>query len=289
MPKINDQYILTASCLARTGVVAAVTTFLAERDGYICALEQFDDESTHKFFLRAVFRRQQASPSINEIRTAFATVAQAYDMRWQIRDPSVPTRVLIMVSKFDHCLADLLYRRDKGEIPMDITAVVSNHLDLRPMVEREGIRFVHLPVTRDSKPAQEQRLMEIIKETDTELVVLARYMQILSDNLTSQLSGRCINIHHSFLPGFKGAKPYHQAYDRGVKVIGATAHYVTADLDEGPIIEQVLTRVDHAFTPDHLVRAGRDNESRALSKAVQYHIEQRVFLDGSKTVVFMGN
>lgn len=289
MANNNDQYIFTASCMARTGVVAAVTTFLAERDGYICALEQFDDESTHKFFLRAVFRRQQESPSIDEIRSEFAAVAQVYDMRWQIRDPSVPTRVLIMVSKFDHCLADLLYRRDKGEIPMDITAVVSNHLDLRPMVEREGIRFVHLPVTRDSKPAQEQRLLEIVEETATELVVLARYMQILSDNLTSHLLGRCINIHHSFLPGFKGAKPYHQAFDRGVKVIGATSHYVTADLDEGPIIEQVLARVDHAYTPDHLVRAGRDNESRALSKAVQYHIEQRVFLDGNKTVVFMGN
>ena len=289
MPNDNDRYILTASCTARAGVVAAVTTFLAERDGYICALEQFDDESTHRFFLRAVFRRQQESPSIDDIRSEFTAVAQIYDMRWQIRDPGVPTRVLIMVSKFDHCLADLLYRRDKGEIPMDITAVVSNHVDLRPMVEREGIRFVHLPVTRDNKPAQEQRLLEIVNETDTELVVLARYMQILTDNLTSQLLGRCINIHHSFLPGFKGAKPYHQAFDRGVKVIGATSHYVTADLDEGPIIEQVLTRVDHAFTADHLVRVGRDNESRALSRAVQYHIEQRVFLDGNKTVVFMGN
>ncbi len=177
MPNNNDRYILTASCTARAGVVAAVTTFLAQRDGYICALEQFDDEATHRFFLRAVFRRQQASPSIDDIRSAFIDIAQIYDMRWQIRDPGVPTRVLIMVSKFDHCLADLLYRRDKGEIPMDITAVVSNHVDLRPMVEREGIRFVHLPVTRDNKPAQEQRLLEIVNETDTELVVLARYMQ----------------------------------------------------------------------------------------------------------------
>ncbi len=289
MPNENSRYILTASCLARAGVVAAVTTFLAERDCYICALEQFDDESTNKFFMRAVFRRQEKSPVVDEIRTTFAAVAGKFDMRWRIRDPDVPTKVLIMVSKFDHCLADLLYRRNKGEIPMEVTAVVSNHRDLRSMAEREGIRFIHLPISKDNKPQQEQQLLEIINETDTELVVLARYMQILSDNLTSQLSGRCINIHHSFLPGFKGAKPYHQAFERGVKVIGATSHYVTADLDEGPIIEQVLTRVDHGFTPDHLVRVGRDNESKALSKAVQYHIERRVFLDGNKTVVFMGS
>ncbi|MGI9285319.1 MAG: formyltetrahydrofolate deformylase [Pseudomonadales bacterium] len=289
MPNKNNKYILTASCLARTGVVAAVTTFLADRDCYICALEQFDDESTNKFFMRAVFRCQEKSPAIDEIRGTFADVAGKYDMHWEVRDPSVPTKVLIMVSKFDHCLADLLYRRSKGELPMDITAVVSNHLELRPMAEREGIRFIHLPVNKDNKPAQEERLQEIINETGTELVVLARYMQILSDNLTSHLLGRCINIHHSFLPGFKGAKPYHQAYDRGVKVIGATAHYVTADLDEGPIIEQVLTRVDHGYTPDQLVRVGRDNESKALSKAVRYHIEERVFLDGNKTVVFVAS
>jgi formyltetrahydrofolate deformylase len=171
---------------------------------------------------------------------------------------------------------------------MEITAVVSNHQDLRPMVEREGIRFVHLPVTNETKPMQEERLLELVQETHSELVVLARYMQILSNNLAVQLSGRCINIHHSFLPGFKGAKPYHQAYERGVKVIGATAHYVTSDLDEGPIIEQILTRVDHGYKPQHLVRVGRDNECMALAKAVKYHIERRVFLDGNKTVVFMG-
>ena len=171
---------------------------------------------------------------------------------------------------------------------MEITAVVSNHVDLRAMVEREGIPFIHLPVTKDTKAQQEQRLMEIVDETGTELVVLARYMQILSNTLSAQLSGRCINIHHSFLPGFKGAKPYHQAYERGVKVIGATAHYVTSDLDEGPIIEQILTRVNHNYKPEHLVRVGRDNESTALTKAITYHIERRVFLDGNKTVVFLG-
>jgi len=209
-------------------------------------------------------------------------------MDWHIHDPKVPVKTLIMVSKYDHCLDDILYRRRKGEFNMEVTAVVSNHVDLRAMVEREGIAFIHLPVTKDTKAQQEQRLMEIIDDSGTELVVLARYMQILSNTLSAQLSGRCINIHHSFLPGFKGAKPYHQAYDRGVKVIGATAHYVTSDLDEGPIIEQILTRVNHNYKPQHLVRVGRDNESTALSKAITYHIERRVFLDGNKTVVFLG-
>jgi formyltetrahydrofolate deformylase len=209
-------------------------------------------------------------------------------MDWHIHDPKVAVKTLIMVSKYDHCLDDILYRRRKGEFNMEITAVVSNHVDLRAMVEREGIAFIHLPVTKDTKPQQEQRLLEIVNETGTELVILARYMQILSNELSAQLSGRCINIHHSFLPGFKGAKPYHQAYERGVKVIGATAHYVTSDLDEGPIIEQILTRVNHNYKPEHLVRVGRDNESTALSKAITYHIERRVFLDGNKTVVFLG-
>ena len=283
-----NNYIFTGTCRAGSGVVAAVTGFLAERNCYICALEQFDDESTDKFFMRAVFRLQQGSPEINEIRRAFESVAAEFAMQWQIHDPKVPVKTLIMVSKYDHCLDDILYRLRKGEFNMQITAVVSNHTDLRPMVEREGLRFIHLPVTRDTKPRQEQRLMEIVGETATELVVLARYMQILSNDLTEQLSGKCINIHHSFLPGFKGAKPYHQAFDRGVKVIGATAHYVTSDLDEGPIIEQMLTRVDHNYKPEHLVRVGRDNESISLAKAITYHIERRVFLDGNKTVVFHG-
>ena len=291
MSSITDDinnYIFTGTCRAGSGVIAAVTGFLAERNCYICALEQFDDESTDKFFMRAVFRLQQGSPEINEIRRAFESVAAEFAMQWQIHDPKVPVKTLIMVSKYDHCLDDILYRLRKGEFNMQITAVVSNHTDLRPMVEREGLRFIHLPVTRDTKPRQEQRLMEIVGETATELVVLARYMQILSNDLTQQLSGKCINIHHSFLPGFKGAKPYHQAFDRGVKVIGATAHYVTSDLDEGPIIEQMLTRVDHNYKPEHLVRVGRDNESIALAKAITYHIERRVFLDGNKTVVFHG-
>ncbi len=284
----SDNFIFTGTCRAGSGVVAAVTSFLADRDCYICALEQFDDESTDKFFMRAVFRRQENSPSINQMAEAFAEVSDKFDMSWKFHNPALAVKTLLLVSKYDHCLDDLLYRRRKGEFNMEVTAVISNHQDLRPMVEREGIRFIHLPVTKDTKAQQESRLLEIIEETESELVVLARYMQILSNDLTQKLSGRCINIHHSFLPGFKGAKPYHQAYDRGVKVIGATAHYVTSDLDEGPIIEQILTRVDHGYGPEHLVRVGRDNECMALAKAVKYHIERRVFLDGNKTVVFLG-
>lgn len=283
----SDNFIFTGTCRAGSGVVAAVTRFLADRDCYICALEQFDDESTDKFFMRAVFRRQEKSPSIDDMAHAFAQLADEFDMSWKFHNPALAVKTLLLVSKYDHCLDDLLYRRRKGEFNMEITAVVSNHQDLRPMVEREGIRFIHLPVTKDTKAQQEKRLLEIIEETKSELVVLARYMQILSNSLTEKLSGRCINIHHSFLPGFKGAKPYHQAYNRGVKVIGATAHYVTSDLDEGPIIEQILTRVDHGHSPEHLVRVGRDNECMALAKAVKYHVERRVFLDGNKTVVFL--
>jgi formyltetrahydrofolate deformylase len=284
----SDNFIFTGTCRAGSGVVAAVTSFLADRDCYICALEQFDDESTDKFFMRAVFRRQENSPPIEKMAEAFAEVSDKFDMSWKFHNPALAVKTLLLVSKYDHCLDDLLYRRRKGEFNIEVTAVVSNHQDLRPMVEREGIRFIHLPVTKDTKAQQESRLLEIIEETESELVVLARYMQILSNDLTRKLSGRCINIHHSFLPGFKGAKPYHQAYDRGVKVIGATAHYVTSDLDEGPIIEQILTRVDHGYGPEHLVRVGRDNECMALAKAVKYHIERRVFLDGNKTVVFLG-
>ncbi len=288
MTNNSDNFIFTGTCRAGSGVVAAVTSFLADRDCYICALEQFDDESTDKFFMRAVFRRQENSPSIDQMAEAFAEVSDKFDMSWKFHNPALAVKTLLLVSKYDHCLDDLLYRRRKGEFNMEVTAVVSNHQDLRPMVEREGIRFIHLPVTKDTKAQQESRLLEIIEETESELVVLARYMQILSNDLTHKLSGRCINIHHSFLPGFKGAKPYHQAYDRGVKVIGASAHYVTSDLDEGPIIEQILTRVDHGYGPEHLVRVGRDNECMALAKAVKYHIERRVFLDGNKTVVFLG-
>ena len=286
---IDNNLIFTGTCQAGTGVVAAVTGFLASRNCYICALEQFDDESTDKFFMRAVFRPQKDSPAVEKITEDFAVIAESFDMEWKFHRPQVAVKTIILVSKYDHCLDDLLYRRRKGEINMEITAVVSNHQELRPMVEREGIRFVHLPITAATKTQQEHRLIEIVNETNSELVVLARYMQILSNELTEKLSGKCINIHHSFLPGFKGAKPYHQAFDRGVKVIGATAHYVTSDLDEGPIIEQMLTRVDHTYDAQQLVGVGRDNECLALAKAVKYHVERRVFLDGNKTVVFLGS
>ena len=282
-------YILRATCRAGSGIVAAVTGCLAANDCYIQALEQFDDESTDKFFMRAVFKRQANSPELAAIHTHLSAIAEKFAIEFTIHDPAQPLRVVVMVSKDDHCLNALLYRKNKGELNIQITAVVSNHADLRAMVEREGIRFIQLPITPENKPHQEQRLLEIIDETAAELVVLARYMQILSDPLCQQLSGRCINIHHSFLPGFKGARPYHQAFNRGVKLIGATAHYVTPDLDEGPIIEQMVTRVDHNQKPHMLAALGRENESMALTRAVRYHVEQRVFLDGNKTVVFLGS
>ncbi len=289
MPETNPdsrEFVLKASCHATRGIVAGVTSYLSSRSCYLSELNQFDDENTGQFFMRAVCRIESDEHSIDSIRQEFAEVAKEFGMQWQIYDRASLSKVLIMVSKFDHCLDDLLYRLHKGELPMEITAVVSNHKDLRPMVEREGIRFVYLPVTRDNKRDQENALLEIIEETETDLVVLARYMQILSDNLCKQLSGKAINIHHSFLPGFKGARPYHQAYERGVKLIGATAHYVTPDLDEGPIIEQSVQQVDHTYSPDMLVAIGRDTETVALARAVRLHIEHRVFLDGNKTVIF---
>jgi len=229
---------------------------------------------------------QGEAVDLARLRGEFSAVAEAEQMEWRIHDSRERTRVLIMVSNFDHCLEDLLYRHRTGELKMDVTAVVSNHVTLQPTAARHNLPFFHLPVTPATKAEQERRLVELIDSTRTELVVLARYMQILSDELCGRLRGRAINIHHSFLPGFKGAKPYHQAYDRGVKLIGATAHYVTHDLDEGPIIEQIVERVDHGSTPDMLVSAGRDSERRALSAAVRYAIEHRVFLNGTRTVVF---
>ncbi|MGQ7817858.1 formyltetrahydrofolate deformylase [Pseudomonas sp. A46] len=287
MQHATSHFILKVSCPATSGIVAAVTTYLADKGCYISEMSQFDDDTSGRFFMRAVFRfNDRYEGDIDEVEQGFDTVARRFEMEWSLHGTAQPMRVLLMVSKYDHCLADLLYRHQKGEMDMQITAIVSNHLDLRPMAEREGIRFVYLPVTRDTKAQQEAALMKIVDETQTELVVLARYMQILSDDLCKQLSGRAINIHHSFLPGFKGAKPYHQAFERGVKLIGATAHYVTSDLDEGPIIEQEVQRVDHAYLPDDLVAVGRDTETVALSRAVKYHLEHRVFLNGDRTVIF---
>ena len=279
--------VLTASCPSRMGTTAAITGFLAARRFYLMEMHQFDDTISQRFFVRITFCGVQGErEDLARLLSEFAPVAAAEEMEWRIHDTAERTRVLIMVSNFDHCLEDLLYRHRTGELRMDITAVVSNHVTLQPTAARHNLPFFHLPVTPDTKAVQERRLMELVESTRTELVVLARYMQILSDELCARLRGRAINIHHSFLPGFKGAKPYHQAYDRGVKVIGATAHYVTHDLDEGPIIEQIVERVDHSYTPDMLVAAGRDSERRALSAAVRYATEQRVFLNGGRTVVF---
>ena len=283
---VAKEFVLKASCDAASGIVAAVSTYLAEHGCYIAEMHQFDDEDSQHFYMRAVCRIEGDDNTIASIRDGFDDHVKKFGMDWEIVGSDEPVKVLIMVSKFDHCLDDLLYRHRKGELPMEITAIVSNHKDLRSMAEREGIRFVHLPVTKENKAKQEAALLDIISETETDLVVLARYMQILSDSLCKQLHGRAINIHHSFLPGFKGAKPYHQAHERGVKLIGATAHYVTSDLDEGPIIEQSVQPVDHTYSPERLVAVGRDTETVALANAVRMHLEHRVFMYGNKSIVF---
>ncbi|MBR7888242.1 formyltetrahydrofolate deformylase [Marinomonas sp. A79] len=282
----SKEFILKASCDATSGIVASVSTYLAEHDCYISEMHQFDDEENQRFFMRAVCRIEGDEQTIDSIKADFDEHVTSFNMTWNIYDTNEHVKVLLMVSKFDHCLDDLLYRHRKGELPMEIVAVVSNHKDLRPMAEREGIRFVHLPVTKENKREQELALLDIIAETGTELVVLARYMQILSDSLCRELNGRAINIHHSFLPGFKGAKPYHQAHERGVKLIGATAHYVTSDLDEGPIIAQSVQPVDHTYSPERLVAVGRDTETVALATAVKMHLEHRVFMHNNKSIVF---
>ncbi len=278
-------YVMTLSCTDRVGLVAAVTTRLAEIGANIREAQQFNALDTGMFFMRIVF--DCPTRPLDDIRREFAPVTERYEMEWTLRDTGIPRKVLLMVSKFDHCLADLLYRNRIGEMPMDIVGIVCNHpretLNV-PLVR--DIPFHYLPIARDTKPQQEARIREIVAETGAELVVLARYMQILSDEMARYLSGRCINIHHSFLPGFKGAKPYHQAHARGVKMIGATAHYVTADLDEGPIIHQDVEAISHADTPEDLVRKGRDIERRVLASAVLYHLEDRVLMDGNKTIVF---
>ncbi|GHE22018.1 formyltetrahydrofolate deformylase [Halomonas urumqiensis] len=287
MDTSDNQYVLKVSCRTGTGIVAGITSYLSERGCNITELAQFDDNISGQFFMRCVLSMLDDSEhTLESLHAGFAHVAERFDLEWSAHDLQSPPRVLIMVSRFDHCLVDLLYRHYKGELNIEITAVVSNHPDLQQIVEREGISFIHLPVSADTKPEQEARLLDIIEETRSELVVLARYMQVLSDDLCRTLHGRAINIHHSFLPGFKGAKPYHQAFERGVKIIGATAHYVTADLDEGPIIEQSVQPVNHAYYPDELVALGRNTETMALARAVKLHTEHRIFLSGNKTIIF---
>ena len=277
--------ILTLSCPDRRGIVAAVSAFLFGRDCNISDAQQFGDPAGGTFFMRVVFEPAAADDAAS-IRASFTEVAERFQMDWTLRGPE-PRKVMILTSRFDHCLADLLYRWRIEELSMDVTAVVSNHpRDQIGHVDLGDLTFRHLPVDPALKTEQERELLALIDATGTELVVLARYMQILSDDLAKALAGRCINIHHSFLPGFKGAKPYHQAHARGVKVIGATAHYVTADLDEGPIIDQDVERISHRDTPDDLIRKGRDIERRVLARAVRYHLEDRVLVHGGKTVVF---
>jgi formyltetrahydrofolate deformylase len=277
--------ILTLSCPDRTGIVARVAGFLYERGANILDAQQYDDAETGRFFMRVVF--DAGGRDAEALRAEFAGLADSLQMDWGLRDPKVRRRVMILASQTDHCLADLIWRWRRGELVMDIAAVVSNHpAETFPPTDLKGIAFHELPVTPETKAEQEAALWRLIETTGTELVVLARYMQVLSDELSTRLAGRCINIHHSFLPGFKGARPYHQAHARGVKVIGATAHFVTPDLDEGPIIEQDVERISHRDRPSDLVRKGRDIERRVLARAVRWVLEDRVLLNGRKTVVF---
>ncbi|RWA05522.1 hypothetical protein EKO27_g9584 [Xylaria grammica] len=280
----NDDHILTLSCPDKPGIVHAVTGLLASHGLNILDLQQFSDRTSQKFFMRVHFGHTESTDNLEEPIQKLSTelLWDRYDLRLATRKP----RVLIMVSKIGHCLNDLLFRAKTNQLGVEIPLIVSNHPDFRALAESYGIEFHHLPVTKDTKLEQEKQILDLIKKNNIELVVLARYMQVLSPGLCEAMSGKIINIHHSFLPSFKGAKPYHQAYERGVKIIGATAHFVTADLDEGPIIEQRVARVDHAMSPKELVEEGSNVESQVLAAAVKWWSEKRVFLNGHKTVVF---
>lgn len=279
-------WILTAQCPSRLGTVDVVTRSLAETQNYVVAMNSFDDRATSSFSIRVELRPLEGEESLARFRELFEPRAAGFDMQWELTAPDHRTRVAILVSRYDHCLNDLLYRYRTGELAVDIPLVISNHPDLQSLAEWHGIPYFHLPITPETKPEQEARIWALLKEHDCELVVLARYMQVLSPELAARLDGWAINIHHSLLPGFKGAKPYHQAWAKGVKLVGATAHYVNNDLDEGPIITQGVQTVDHSHYPEDLVARGQDIESQTLARAVRYHIEKRVFLHGNRTVVF---
>ncbi|KAF1028864.1 MAG: Formyltetrahydrofolate deformylase [Burkholderia plantarii] len=289
----DHSFILKLSCPDKHGIVHAVSGFLFERGSNILDSAQFGDSRTSEFFMRVHFDqpgKQDVNTALEALRVEFAPLAQQFGMRWELHDAAVKPRVVLLVSKIGHCLNDLLFRYRTGQLPIEIPAIVSNHKDFYQLAASYDIPFHHFPLvagaSAEAKAAQEARVLEVIGEHEADLVVLARYMQILSPNMCEQLAGRAINIHHSFLPSFKGAKPYYQAFDRGVKLIGATAHYVTTDLDEGPIIEQEVERVDHSMTPEQLTAIGRDVECVTLARAVKWHVEHRVVLNGSKTVVF---
>jgi len=283
---MTTRYILTISCPDTIGIVAAVSGFLAGNGCNIIDSAQFGDRTTDLFFLRIYLAAPDGGPGREQLAAGFAEVAERFGMTWRLHDADRPQRLLIMVSKFGHCLNDLLYRYRIGGLNVEIPAIVSNHRDFYQLAAWHNVPFHYLPSKPDSKAETEARIWEIVEQERIDLVVLARYMQVLSPKLCDKLAGRAINIHHSFLPSFNGAKPYHQAFSRGVKLIGATAHYVTSNLDEGPIIEQEVERVDHTLTPDDLVAVGRDVESVVLARAVKYHTEHRVLLNGNKTVVF---
>ncbi len=283
---MSYRHILTTACSDQPGILAAVSGFLTDSGCTVDDAAFFSDADSGRFFGRSVFTIERPGVTGEMIGSWFGQVAHKYGMDWNIFDTASPMKVMLMVSKFDHCLNDLLYRYRIGALPMEVTAIVSNHPDAKPLADAAGIPYHHIPVTKDTKPEAEAKLWDLIGETGTDLVVLARYMQVLSDDLCRKLGSRAVNIHHSFLPGFKGAKPYHQAFERGVKLIGATAHFVTADLDEGPIIEQAVERVDHTVMPEEMVAVGRDIESVVLARALKYVLERRVLQNGKKTVVF---
>jgi formyltetrahydrofolate deformylase len=282
----TKRHIINLSCTDHAGIIRDVATFVSSRGGNVLQSNQSTDEVTGKFFLRMDFEVPVTVQSMC-LRDDFAAIAELHRMKWRIAEADVKGRMLVMVSQYGHCLNDLLFRTSIGAMSADVVAIVSNHETFRPLAEHYGIPFYHLPITSETKIEQEKKLLKLIDEHEVDLVVLARYMQILSESLCEKLPGRVINIHHSFLPSFKGARPYHQAHDRGVKLIGATAHYVTSDLDEGPIIEQEVARVDHGMSPSELSMLGRDVECSALSRAVKWHLEERIILDDNRrTVVF---
>jgi len=286
-PAEEHHGVLVLSCEDAPGIVHAVSGLLVQEKCSIVESHQFDSLTSGMFYMRVEFAHVDGTPlDLPRLRDAFEETAQRFGMSWRLTDRDERQRVVIMVSQYAHCLNDLLFRNSIGELNLDVVAVVSNHTTLKDTADFYGVPFRHIPVTRDTKPEAEAALLEIVREEGVELVVLARYMQILSDDLCRQLGGRAINIHHSMLPSFKGARPYHQAHARGVKYIGATAHYVTADLDEGPIIEQEMLRVNHSLSPEQLAARGREAETRALAHAVRWHTENRVIIHGNRTVVF---
>ena len=280
------EFVLTLSCPDKPGIVYAVSSFLVQHSANIIASQQYGEPDGGLFFMRVHFSVPPPGRPAAELERDFTWVAGAFQMSWRLHDKAARIKTLVMVSQLGHCLNDLLFRWSTGSLPVDIAGVVSNHELFRPLTQSYGLPFHHIPVTPGTKPAAEAQLMSVIDETSTELVVLARYMQIISADVCKRVEGRMINIHHSFLPSFKGARPYHQAHAKGVKMVGATAHYVTSDLDEGPIIEQGLVRVDHSYSPERLVEAGRDVEAQVLARAVTWHAEHRVLLNGDRTVVF---